>query len=103
MSQRIKMGTLSELGPGRVIEKQILARKIAVFNYNGRLIGMESECKHMRASLGKGGAITNGQLVCAWHGWAYNIETGECTNHPGFKLKKYDVELDGDIIYLILP
>ncbi|MBI5266038.1 MAG: Rieske (2Fe-2S) protein [candidate division Zixibacteria bacterium] len=103
MSQRIKMGLLSELPPGRAIEKQILARKVAVFNDGGRLIGLESECKHMRASLVKGGAIKDGTLVCAWHGWKYDVGTGECTNVPGFKLKKYDIELDGDTIYLLLP
>jgi nitrite reductase/ring-hydroxylating ferredoxin subunit len=96
------MGLLSQLPPGRAVEKQILARRVAVFNHDGRLIGLESDCKHMRASLAKGGAITDGQLVCAWHGWKYNIETGECINMPGFKLKKYDVELDGDAIYLII-
>lgn len=103
MSQRIKMGLLSELPPGRAIEKQILARRVAVFNDGGRLIGLESECKHMRASLVKGGAIKDGTLVCAWHGWKYDVATGECINVPGFKLKKYDIELDGDTIYLLLP
>lgn len=103
MPSKIKMGSLADLPPGRAIEKQILARKIAVFNYNGRLIGMESECKHMRASLAKGGAIAGRELTCAWHGWKYDIETGECTNYPGFKLKTYEVVLEGDTIYLILP
>jgi len=103
MSSRIKMGNLSDLPPGRAIEKQIMARKVAVFNHEGRLIGMESECKHMRASLTRGGAIAGRELTCAWHGWKYDIETGECTNNPGFRLKTYDVELEDDTIYLILP
>jgi nitrite reductase (NADH) small subunit len=103
MPSRIKMGLLSEIPPGRAIEKQILARKIAVFNYNGRLIGMESECKHMRASLAKGGAISGRELTCAWHGWKYDIETGECTTNPGFKLRTYQVEVENDTVFLILP
>ena len=52
--QRIKMGKISELPPGSSLEKRILARRVAVFNVDGELFGIESDCKHMKASLKKG-------------------------------------------------
>ena len=99
--QRIKMCSLSELPSGKAIEKRILARRVAVFNENGTLYGLESECKHMKASLAKGG-VHQGILTCNWHGWKYDLKSGECLTHPGMKLKRYDVEVQGDEIYLIL-
>lgn len=100
MAKRILMGKLSELPPGQALEKRILARRIAVFNENGTLYGVESDCKHMRASLAKGG-VENGVLTCNWHGWKYDLHTGECLTTKGFRLKLYPVEVERDDIYLI--
>ncbi|MEW6052023.1 MAG: Rieske (2Fe-2S) protein [Candidatus Zixiibacteriota bacterium] len=99
--QRIRMGSLSELLPGKVIEKRILAKRVAVFNENGTLYGLESECKHMKASLAKGG-VDQGILTCNWHGWKYDLRTGECLTQPGMRLKRYDIEVEGDQVFLIL-
>jgi nitrite reductase/ring-hydroxylating ferredoxin subunit len=99
--QRIKMGKLSELSPGQSIEKRILARRIAVFNVDGQLFGIESDCKHMKASLQKG-KVQNDVVTCPWHHWQYDLKTGQCLTVDKFKLKTYPVEVDGEDIYLIL-
>lgn len=98
---KIKMCALSGLPIGTAIEKRILARRVAVFNVNGTLYGIESECKHMKASLTTGGVV-DGILTCQWHGWKYDLETGECLGRPGMKLRRYDVVVEGDDVYLML-
>jgi len=97
---RIKMGKIADLPVGGVIEKRILARRVAVFNCGGRLIGMESECKHMKASLSTG-TIENGVIKCKWHGWRYDVESGECLNLKGARLRRYEVQIEGDDVYLL--
>ena len=92
---------MSEIPEGRSIEKRILARRIAVFNDRGKLIGIESDCKHMRASLGNG-ELKDGVLTCRWHHWRYDLESGACLNVKGVKLKKYEVEIDGEDVYLLV-
>ncbi len=101
MSQRIKVGKLSELMPGQALEKRIMARRIAVFSHGGELYGIEGDCKHMKATLSKGG-VKDGILTCAWHGWQYDLKTGECLTRPGMKLKRYDLEVVGDDIFVLL-
>jgi len=93
------MGKLSELPPGSVMEKTILARRVAVFNHQGTLYGIEADCKHMRASL-TSGKIENGILTCKWHKWKYRLDTGECITNKVNRLKRYDVVIEGDDIYL---
>jgi len=93
------MGTLAELPVGGVLEKRIMARRVAVFNIAGQLYGIESDCKHMRASLATG-SVKDGVLTCRWHHWRYNLETGECLDLKGAKLKRYDVEIEGDTIFV---
>ncbi len=95
------MCSLSELPPGKAIEKRILARRVAVFNVHGTLYGIESECKHMKATLAKG-EIADNVLTCNWHHWKYDLLTGECLTHPDMKLKRYDVEIVNGEIFLIL-
>ena len=91
------MGRLSDLPPGGVIEKRIMARRVAVFNHEGCLYGIESDCKHMRASLANG-EVADGVVKCKWHGWRYELETGNCLDLEGARLKRYEVEVvDGDV------
>ena len=93
------MGKLSDLPSGSALEKRILARRIAVFNDNGKLYGIESDCKHMRASLA-GGGLKDGVLTCKWHGWQYDLVTGRCLSVEGVKLVRFEVTVDGDDVYL---
>lgn len=95
------MCSLDEIPPGMILEKRILARRYAVVNDGERLFGIESECKHMKASLSKG-KIENGVIECPWHGWRYDLGSGDCLNFPGSKLKQYDLEVVDDKVYLIL-
>ena len=97
--QRVKMGNVSELAPGSCLEKRILARRIAVFNVAGKLYGIESDCKHMKASLQKG-KVDGLVVTCPWHSWKYNLETGQCLTVEKFKLRTYQVEVDGDAVFV---
>ena len=101
MGKKISMGKLEDLTAGKVFEKKIMAKRVAVFNHEGNLYGLESDCKHMRASLATG-KIADGVVKCPWHGWRYELKTGQCINVPGADLKQYDVEVvDGEIFLII--
>ena len=55
----------------------------------------------MKASLAKG-AVQDGILTCSWHGWRYDLRTGECLTRPGTKLKRYDVEVTDEDVFVLL-
>ncbi len=93
------MGKVSELPPGESIEKRIFARRIAVYNVDGRLFGIESDCKHMKASLKKG-KVDGLVVTCPWHHWKYNLESGQCLTADKFRLKTFEVEIEGEYIFV---
>jgi nitrite reductase (NADH) small subunit/3-phenylpropionate/trans-cinnamate dioxygenase ferredoxin subunit len=93
------MGKLADLPVGGVLEKRIRARRVAVFNVAGKLYGLEADCKHMGASLAAG-MVKDGIVTCRWHHWRYVLDTGECLNLKGAYLKRYDVKVQGDDIYV---
>ncbi|MEW6452354.1 MAG: Rieske (2Fe-2S) protein [Pseudomonadota bacterium] len=41
-------------------------------------------------------------LVCPWHGWEFNIETGRCAGDGKHRLRRYEVrERDGDVYVVV--
>ena len=98
--QKIKMGKIADLPPGKALVKKILARRIAVFNDNGKLYGLEADCKHMKASLTTG-KVSGGIVTCSWHDWSYELATGKCITVEKMDLKTYPIEVVDDDIYLV--
>lgn len=44
-----------------------------------------------------------GELVrCAWHGWEYDIRTGQCLVDDKLKARTYPLQVEGDDIYIDL-
>jgi len=97
---KIKMGLLSDLPPGKMIEKRIIARRIAVVNDNNRIYAIEADCKHMKASLTTG-RVDDGTITCRWHGWKYDLASGVCLTNKNFKIKTFRTETKDGFIFII--
>jgi nitrite reductase (NADH) small subunit len=41
-------------------------------------------------------------LVCPWHGWEYDLETGINVADPSIGLTRYEVEVDGHEVYVVV-
>jgi nitrite reductase/ring-hydroxylating ferredoxin subunit len=40
-------------------------------------------------------------FVCPWHGWEYDVTTGECAGDRKLRLRKYDVVRRGEDIFVV--
>ena len=40
-------------------------------------------------------------IVCPWHGYEYDMKTGECVSDRKLKLRKYKVVEKGDEVYVL--
>ncbi len=40
-------------------------------------------------------------IVCPWHGWEFRMEDGISSADKSYRLKKYDVEVRGDDVYVV--
>ena len=40
-------------------------------------------------------------FVCPWHGYEYDMKTGECVSDRKLKLRKYKVVEKGDEVYVL--
>lgn len=92
---------LSQLSPGECMSVEAGRHGVALFNVGGRIYALNNTCPHAGGPLGEG--LLDGQIVeCPWHGWRYDVTTGERPENPVFKVACYKVEIEGDDIKVLL-
>lgn len=100
--KKIRVCHDSELHEGFPKSVKILTREVAVFRNGLAILARESTCKHMGASLVKSGDWQGFEVTCQWHGWEYNMISGECRGKPDVKLKSYPIEVVDGVIYVLI-
>ena len=91
---------------------------VMVFRHRERFYAFENRCRHSGGPVGEGVLIgkveailsADGEfvgerfsddevhLVCPWHGWEYEIETGACAGDPSLRLRRFDAfEREGSV------
>jgi nitrite reductase (NADH) small subunit len=96
-------------------------REIVVIRHAGQFFAYENLCLHMGGPVCEGLLIPkveaivtpDGQIkgerfveaemhiVCPWHGWEYDLATGEFMGDRRKRLRKFATEQRGDDVYLI--
>jgi nitrite reductase/ring-hydroxylating ferredoxin subunit len=94
--------------------------EIGVFLKDGAYYAYSNTCLHQGGPACEGVIINNvedivaadrtyeGQrfgdelhFVCPWHGWEYDIKTGEFVGDRKHKLRKFEVVKRGDEVYVV--
>ncbi|BEH11155.1 MULTISPECIES: Rieske (2Fe-2S) protein [Geobacter] len=73
--------------------------EVVLINDNGTISACENYCPHQGSPM-LGGIVRDGVISCPRHGWHYDLANGACTDHPGYTLKIYRVEVVGDDIMI---
>lgn len=98
---KFKLADKKDIPQGKsIIVTSPKGRQIAIFNINSQFYALENVCPHQGGPLGEGD-IEDGCVTCPWHGWQFNVETGDCVNMPGEEATKIPIEVTGDGIFLI--
>lgn len=68
----------------------------------GRVLGkLEEILADDRSVVGERLSDDELHIICPWHGWEYDIETGECVADRRYRLKKYQVIVKGGDAYVL--
>lgn len=96
---------------------------VGVILFRGNLYAYENRCAHMggpvclgsvfgrvRVALNEVKMVVNEYestqeacLVCPWHGFEYDLVTGECIADRSYRLNKLTVRTDNNTVYVELP
>lgn len=99
MSEYVKLTNTSELPAENEAKEFTLGeRVICVANVNGTVTAMDNVCLHRGGPLGQG-VIDRGKLVCPWHGWEWDPQTGQAVHNPAARLMVYPLKMEnGDVM-----
>lgn len=101
MAERHKVTTLSQLKAAQSLEAAVDGQPLALFLVEDRVFATTGKCPHAGGPLHQG-SVCDGMLSCPWHGWTYNLETGACEESDDIVLTRYEVEVQGDDVYVQL-
>ena len=96
-----KIATVGEIEPGQGRTVKVADKQIALFNVDGEYIAVDDRCPHMGAELSSG-VVRERTVLCTWHGWQFDLESGQCMNVEWAKLQRYPLSVQGDEIVLTL-
>jgi nitrite reductase/ring-hydroxylating ferredoxin subunit len=95
----VKVAKSGEIANRRGKVVNVGGKNIAVLNADGKFYAVDNTCPHRNGPLGEGETYGT-KVVCPWHGYEYDLVTGECTDFPEVKIGCYPVKLEGDDILI---
>jgi nitrite reductase/ring-hydroxylating ferredoxin subunit len=96
------VATVEEIPPGtgRVVEVQGVW--IALFNVDGSFYAVDNTCPHAGGPLGEG-QLDGCVVQCPWHGWRFNVHTGQRPENPDITVACCIVRIEGNQVQVALP
>ena len=100
-----KIGTLQDLKKNNQFSRWIDHHDILIFRYKNSIKGISNICPHFGGPIGYHEIKDNNGIpvfTCLWHNLQYHVETGQCLTQKKFCLRKYEVEVENDDIFVYI-
>jgi methionine sulfoxide reductase heme-binding subunit len=90
---------VADIPEKRAVVTCLSGERVAVFRYDGRISAISNVCQHQNGPLGEG-RILNGCIVCPWHGYEYQPDSG--ASPPPFteKVPTFDVRVAAGRVFV---
>lgn len=98
----VRVGSLSQLVIGSVMEASIGEELYAICNVDGHIHALAGTCPHRGGPLGQG-AVNGRNLTCPWHAWEFDCVTGANDYDPAVRVSTFPVQISGDDILIETP
>jgi nitrite reductase/ring-hydroxylating ferredoxin subunit len=97
----IEAAHVADLPVGRVKSVIVAGETIALYHTAKGFFASESRCPHRGGPLAEGDVIGD-EIVCPWHLWGFNLETGLCPGNSDISITMHEVKVEGDRILVRL-
>ncbi len=95
--QTLTVGVIDELRPGDCARFELTdGEELALYNVSGEFYATENFCPHRGAPLSEG-SLCGHVVECGWHGWQFDVRTGQCLTVKD-KLRTYKVIAEDGVI-----
>ncbi len=113
------VAAVGEIAPGRSKLVTVKGREIAVFNVDGDYFAFFNRCPHAGASLCHGTIVRPADITepgtyrlaadrlmlrCPWHGWQFDLRTGEAWCDPAtLRARHYPISVESGAALATAP
>ncbi len=101
MGEFVRVTGTTDVQPGQGIVAEVNGKPLAVFNVDGAFYAIDNTCIHRGGPLGEGD-LEGSVVTCPWHGWQYDVTTGACVANPSAKVERYEVQVEGTDVKVLL-
>jgi len=96
-TQTLVVGGIDDLRPGACVRFELPdGDELAVYNVNGEYYATENFCPHKGALLSEG-ALCGHIVECGWHGWQFDVRSGECLTVKE-RIRTYRVWIEDGVV-----
>jgi nitrite reductase (NADH) small subunit len=93
----VPVGRVEDVPEGSVRQVRVGEEEIALAHCDGGFHATQGHCIHLQGPLGEG-HLEGCVLTCPWHGWQYDVRTGENEFDRAIQLRTYEVRVeDGEV------
>ena len=102
MGRLTKLGSRTDVSPGKPACLQIEGKSIALFEVEGSFLAVDNDCTHAGGPLSEG-EVVGACVVCPWHGARFDLRTGQALEPPADEpVRAYPVTVQGGELWIEL-
>ena len=99
----VLVASLQEVPAGQPRLVEVHGVRVALARVGDTVYACGDVCAHRGGPLSEG-KLSGSRLACPWHGWLYDVKTGQCSfPGRGASVPSYKVRVDGNDVFLDMP
>ena len=99
----IRAAAVADLMPGAPLLVETEGTRLVLVRVGDDVHALGDTCSHKGGPL-SGGKLSGTRLACPWHGWMYDVRTGQCMfPQRGAPVPSYAVRVEGGEVWVDLP
>jgi nitrite reductase (NADH) small subunit len=101
MSRWIRLAAVADCPQGTALECVAGERVVALFHVGEEWFALDGVCPHQGGPLGEG-TLEGNVVTCPWHGWQFDVRTGQHRLSPSIVQPRLPVRIDKDAVWVDL-
>ena len=99
----LRVARLDDLPAGRPTLVEANGLRLVLARVKDDVFACQDTCAHKGGPLSEG-KLSGVRLACPWHGWMYDVRTGDCVfPGRGARVPSYPVRVDADEVFVECP
>jgi 3-phenylpropionate/trans-cinnamate dioxygenase ferredoxin subunit len=96
----IRAAKLTDLAFEQPLAVNLNGTPVALVRVGDEVHALGDVCTHQGGPLSEG-RLAGGRLACPWHGWRFDLRTGQCTMPArGGAVPSYPVRIEGGEVWV---